>query len=377
MQHLTTAPTTPSHHAATPVSNSEETITADRITELSAQLEDRLSDAIRKISKLNSQTKFVSINAQIEAARAGGRTGAAFGVVAQAILEVSAQTADVAKHLETETHLALAELKNVNRLLATRVRGERLADLALMNIDVIDRNLYERSCDVRWWATDSSVVNAVCQPSPQTLEFATFRLGQILNSYTVYFDIVVTDAAGRILANGRPRDFRTVGMDCRSLEWFQAAVHTRNGEEFGFQSVHPSPLARDERVLVYSCGVRENGDIHGPLRGVLAVAFRFDALAQAIVTNTRVNEGSELRKRVCITDRTGLILADTDGKQLQEKLAFPEFPEMLRSARNYALSTSPETGTTLCIGHARAPGFETYSTGWHSWVMEEISARHG
>ena len=30
----------------------------------------------------------------------------------------------------------------------------------LTNIDLIDRNLYERSCDVRWWATDSSVVDA-------------------------------------------------------------------------------------------------------------------------------------------------------------------------------------------------------------------------
>jgi hypothetical protein len=25
-------------------------------------------------------------------------------------------------------------------------------------IEIIDRNLYERTCDVRWWATDSAVV---------------------------------------------------------------------------------------------------------------------------------------------------------------------------------------------------------------------------
>ena len=26
---------------------------------------------------------------------------------------------------------------------------------------MIDRNLYERTCDVRWWATDGDMVNAL------------------------------------------------------------------------------------------------------------------------------------------------------------------------------------------------------------------------
>src|SRR6266571_2758733 len=40
-----------------------------------------------------------------------------------------------------------------------RSRGERMVDLALNAIELIDRNLYERTCDVRWWATDSAVVD--------------------------------------------------------------------------------------------------------------------------------------------------------------------------------------------------------------------------
>ena len=41
--------------------------------------------------------------------------------------------------------------------------GDRLIEIA--GVEIIDRNLYERSCDVRWWATDSAVVDALEQPS--------------------------------------------------------------------------------------------------------------------------------------------------------------------------------------------------------------------
>ena len=44
-----------------------------------------------------------------------------------------------------------------------RSRGERMVDLALNAVELIDRNLYERTCDVRWWATDSAVVACVAE----------------------------------------------------------------------------------------------------------------------------------------------------------------------------------------------------------------------
>ena len=183
----------------------------------------------------------------------------------------------------------------------------------------------------------------------------------------------MTDRAGRVIANGRPREFRSVGVDCRNAEWFLEAIRSRSGEEFGFQSVHESELARGERVLVYSCGIRDQGDIHGSLIGVLAVVFRFDALAQTVVTNTRISENGAIEKRACITDERGLVLADTAQKSLRETLDFPEFAQMLSSPRNYVISHCSRIGKTFCIGHARSPGFEIYATGWHSWVFEEIA----
>ncbi|MFP3526735.1 chemotaxis protein, partial [Pantoea sp. SIMBA_072] len=81
------------------------------------------------------------------------------------------------------------ELNTLGNRLVSQLRGGRLADLALNMIDIMDRNLYERSCDVRWWATDSAVVDCATAPSEANRRQAVQRLGVILGAYTVYLDL--------------------------------------------------------------------------------------------------------------------------------------------------------------------------------------------
>ena len=50
--------------------------------------------------------------------------------------------------------------------LTVQASAERSVDLALNAFELIDRNLYERTCDVRWWATDAAVVACVAEPDP-------------------------------------------------------------------------------------------------------------------------------------------------------------------------------------------------------------------
>lgn len=350
-------------------SKSVRRVDADRITELALEMEARLDAAIERISSLNGETKIISLNAKMEAARAGGSVGAAFSVVAHSMQNVATQTALVAAHLEKESRSACTELREVNTELSTRVKGERLSDLALMNIDVIDRNLYERSCDCRWWATDQSVVEMLRSPRPQSIAHCSRRLEQILDSYTVYFDIVVTDLAGYVIANGRSQEFPSRGANQIDSAWFQSAMKLRSGAEFAFESVHKSSLVKGERVLAYSCTVREDGDVNGRVLGVLSVLFRWDALGQTIVKKTPLSSAESERTRVCIIEPSGRLLADTE-ERLLEMLPLTNMEELLRGAKNYVVITEPQG--TFVIGHALAPGFETYTTRWHSLVIQRI-----
>ena len=346
-----------------------EDVSPERIAETVANLTKSLDRSLKHINDINRQARLLSLNARIEASRASGDGGAAFGVVAQAMSELSVQTDRVATELGERSRESISRLELMNRLLATNFRGIRLSDVALTNIDLIDRNLYERSCDVRWWATDNSVVDALTSRTNEDYQHASRRLGVILDSYTVYFDLVLCDTRGVVVANGRPGRYVSVGSNQAHSAWFQSAIESQSGAEFGFQSVHESQLANRQRVLVYSCAVREGGDVNGKPIGVLGIIFNWDALAQTIVENVPLAAHEKERTRVCITDDQGLILADSSGRQLKEVLVIPNRELLCREAKNFVIA---ELGMQqCCVAHARAPGFETYTTGWHSFLIYE------
>src|SRR5882724_7104790 len=170
--------------------------TPARISELAKTLLTRIRESIKEIGDINLQARVLSINAQIEAARAG-EAGRSFTVVGQEMVTFSNRIQQAAKKLEQQSEGLVLELAEISRHLATNVRGTRLGDLALTNIDLIDRNLYERSCDCRWWATDAAMVAALEKAQDETVTtYASQRLGVILKAYTVYFDIVVADLNG-------------------------------------------------------------------------------------------------------------------------------------------------------------------------------------
>ncbi len=63
----------------------------------------------------------------------------------------------VASTLEQELVGQISQLERLTQIMAEQAQGARLVDLALNAIEIVDRNLYERTCDVRWWATDFAV----------------------------------------------------------------------------------------------------------------------------------------------------------------------------------------------------------------------------
>lgn len=346
------------------------TATPERISQLADTLHTRIKSSIKEIAEINLQARVLSINAQIEAARAG-EAGRSFGIVGQEMVSFSNRTQQAAQKLEDESQGLVLELAEISRALATSVRGTRLCDLALTNIDLIDRNLYERSCDCRWWATDASVVTALAEPTPAAADHLSKRLGVILKAYTVYFDIVVADLKGNIIANGRPGENASVGTNHLKADWFRSAMATSSGDDFGFQTVHTSPLVGGKRVLVYSCKVCRGGDARAEAIGVLGVVFNWDGLAQKIMHETPIEPDKRATTRVCIVDDTGFVLADSQDRMLQDKIELPGRIELFAEKKNTA--TLGSGSSAVLAAHAQSPGFETYRSGWHSLILEQLS----
>lgn len=343
------------------------------VADLAARLCTRMTNATDSIARITDQTRMLSFNARIEAARAGGRAGAAFSVVASEMTQFAEGTAQVARQMHLESNGLIEQLLRVNTHLETDFFGSYLAAAALTQMDLIDRNLYERSCDCRWWATDAAAVDLLTDPSEATRAHACKRLGVILDSYTVYLDIVLADLSGRVVACGRPEKYPAIGQDVSGAAWFRGALATRSGGEFAFESAHKSRLVGEQAALVYSAAVREGGETNGKAVGVLGVLFDWAPFASRILASAPISAEQRDHTRLVVVDDTGRLLADSAGRAIGERFFFAEFESMLAESKNYRVCTVG--GDRTLVAHGRSPGFETYATGWHAFILQKVMAR--
>ena len=254
----------------------------ENVAHIADLLAEKLDMAIHDVDQVTKETKILALNGAIEAASAGAH-GKTFEVVASQMSELAEKTNQITTRMKNETRQEIVDLAQVIKEQAKDFRGMRLSDLALTNIDLIDRNLYERSADIRWWATDRSVIEAITKNTEESCDFASHRLAIILKSYTVYHDLILCDLNGNIIASGKSNQFVLTGKNCLEKPWFQCAIDTKNGTEFGFQAVHKSRID-GECPITFSCLVHEDGDTNKKPIGVLASVFNWNSLAQKMIS---------------------------------------------------------------------------------------------
>ena len=336
-----------------------------QLVELSRGVLDAASTKVSLIEEITRQTKMLALNALIEASRAGD-AGRGFAVVANEVSEVSRQISGVAADLRQDIASRVDQLASVSDRMVRELLGQRLADLALNMIDLIDRNLYERSCDVRWWATDSAVVDCAAEPTPQHCQHAAERLGVILSSYTVYLDLWVADRNGQVLANGRPQRYpRAVGAQVQGETWFRQALATASGAEFAVADIARNPVLDNAVVATYATAIRRDGLEHGEPLGVLGIFFDWAPQAQAIVRGVRLNDQPGIR--CLLVDARKRVIAASDGRGVLEEV----FP------LNVQQGTSGHylDGHGQIVGYALTPGYETYrGLGWYGVISHPTGA---
>ncbi|CAN7615626.1 cache domain-containing protein [Phenylobacterium sp. LjRoot225] len=332
----------------------------DDILALALEVSRITSEKISLIESIMRQTRLLALNARIEAGRAGA-SGAAFGVVAHEMGSVSANITEVAQDLRAAVQANVARIETVGAEMMTAFRGARLQDIALNAVEIIDRNLYERSCDVRWWATDSAVVQALEVPSQASAAYAIGRLATILRAYTVYLDLWVVDAAGRVVANGRPQAYPgAAGTDVSGQAWFRDAMATRDGDQYVVADVETAPALGGAPVATYAAAIRAGGQPHGRPIGALGIFFDWAPQAATVVGGVGLSDEEKGRARALLLDGGGRVIAASDGRGVL--------------AETYALKSEGrprgfyvEDGRL--VAYALTPGYETYAgLGWRGVI---------
>jgi len=136
-----------------------------------------------------------------------------------------------------------------------------LADLA---VDLLDRNLYERANDCRWWATS---------PLLATMDAGTARpaLAHLNSLYTVYANVLLFDRQGHVVAASR--DASVEGRQLTEA-WVADCLRLRDPLCYVVSPFEASQLYGGLATYVYAAPVLVDGH---PLGGVALV---FDSVPQ-------------------------------------------------------------------------------------------------
>jgi hypothetical protein len=161
----------------------------------------RIQERVSSINSINNETNMLAVNAAIQAGVAGAE-GEAFSVIASEIGGLARQSEEFVNTINSLTKDLGDSVKNT---IYTRL-GEAAYDC----IDKIDRNLFERYCDVQAFASFSELRNFDKSSTKKEVMELLRRLHEI---YEVYRDILLLDLDGNVVASAIHREL--VGQSCR------------------------------------------------------------------------------------------------------------------------------------------------------------------
>lgn len=213
--------------------------------------------------------------------------------------------------------------KSIHDLYET-VLSSRLNDSEFVShllVDLLDRNLYERSDDCRWWALTPELRMALAAGVQDSASVA--RLSSILDYinqlYTVYTRIFVYDRSGTIIAStgNAPGKADAVGarIDAESLE---QVCTLRSEQEYFVSPFVPSGLYDGRPTYVYHAAIRDPEN-EASVVGGIGIVFDAEPEFSAMLKGALNGKKS---MTAFFVGRRGNIIASTDptrpiGSQLE------------------------------------------------------------
>lgn len=245
-------------------------------------------------------------------------------------------------------------------------------------VDLLDRNLYERSDDCRWWALTPELRQILAQDLRSAADLGKLRaiLGYINSLYTVYTRIFVYDHQGRILVSNR-RDGAADELEGERLDeaTLDRVRQLRNEQQYCVTPFVASAHYAGQPTWVYHAAVRAPDDASRIVGGIGIV---FDS-APELTAMLRAAVGNIEKASACFIDRQGRVLASTDpthtpGSVLEIEAALLALPRGSSASRVLV-----HEGQYAILGCTASFGYREFkvSDGYHDDVIALVFRNFG
>ena len=263
---------------------------------------------IRHTSKvINDDLSLVVLNGKITAARKDAKE---FMPVLEAIKRIGEDTANIFSD-------------SINNLQATMVNSH-LSDAAFMSalaVDIMDRNLYERANDCRWWALTSVFRRLLAQRklSDQDKETISSILGYINGLYTVYTNLYIYDRNKTILAVSSPADAALVGTRVADESGASAALQVSDSQKYAVSPFTKTNLYDGRYTYIYNAAIT-NIEHPSEILGGIGIVFdsepQFESMLKDVLPKDdegRIRDGGF----GIFVERSGRIIAVANTQQYE------------------------------------------------------------
>lgn len=185
---------------------------------------------------------------------------------------------------------------------------------AALAIDIMDRNLYERANDCRWWALTRlfrEELAAVDLNNVEQRKSLTGVLRTINSLYTVYTNLILFDRQGRVVAVSNQAYNDWIGKPLPD-SWVRPTLALQSTQSYSVSSFSPTDLYTEQPTYVFSAAVREP-DGSEPVGGI-SIVFdstpQFQAMLQDVLPR---QAGGDLVPGAfaVFTERDGRVISST------------------------------------------------------------------
>lgn len=172
---------------------------------------------------------------------------------------------------------ANSSLDNLNQTIISSILKdcEFLSSLA---IDIMDRNLYERANDCRWWALNSYFKEALDDYSTisEKKEEISSILKYINDLYTVYSNLIIFDKNGKIIAVSNEKEQYLIGK-ILTQDWIEKTLTLKDTSKYCVSKFEKTNLYENESTYIYCSAIRSLKDDNDVVGGIAIV---FDSSTQ-------------------------------------------------------------------------------------------------
>lgn len=218
---------------------------------------------------------------------------------------------------------------------------KRLADdhnKSQVAIDILIRNLFERTADVGFLATDDDIRAFLLHTDkqPEDIENIRHRLAEYVKKYSVYDEIVLLDTQGRVKANldiDSPIEFSEDPLIPITL-----ASTDDYTETFRYSDLQP----HKRNSLIYSCVIKESNEKDAKALGVLCLCFKFDDEMQSIFSNLQSERAAS---SIMIVSESREVMATSHSQKFKvgEKIPNSGSPDLITIKNKSYISTTSKT----------------------------------